>query len=80
LLETPKFTIPAFVFVGMGLLWSWQRLLSALRIGLGTTAWRVYLTALVVTGIVVVGGAAIMNHEFGTFAYLDHLHRLLGAH
>jgi hypothetical protein len=80
LLETPKFTMPALVFVGMGLLWSWQRLLSALRIGLGTSAWRVYLIALVVTGIVVVGGAAILNHELGTFAYLEHFHRVLGAH
>jgi len=76
LLESPEFMTPSLLVIAAGLLWSWQRLLGALRIGLGTTTWRIYLMTGIIAAIIIFGGASLLNHEFGAYAYLDHFHYL----
>ena len=75
-LETPQFFTPSIVVVGIGLAWCVQRLLSAMRIGYGTTAWRVYLAAFVLLGLFVGGALLLHDRSFGTFAYLEFYDRV----
>lgn len=80
LLESPDFMMPSLIYVALGILWCLQRLLGALRIGLGTSAWRIYLAAIVIMGLVIFGGASLLNHKLGTLAYMDHYKSVLGTH
>jgi hypothetical protein len=76
-LETPSLLNPSLTVIVLGLLWCVQRMLSALRIGYGTTTWRIYLTVFVVLGLAVAGVVMMLDHNFGTLAYLDYFDRVL---
>ena len=78
-LETPPFFTLSLLVVGLGLLWCLQRLLSALRIGYGTTAWRIYLSLIVLLGIVIAGSVALLDHSQGTLAYMEYFDRVYGG-
>lgn len=78
-LEAPNFLNPSLFAVTIGLLWCVQRLLSALRIGFGTTAWRIYLSVIVVLGLVITGIVMVLDHNYGTIAYLEFFDRVFGG-
>ncbi len=78
-LEAPQFLNPSLAVIAIGLLWCVQRLLSALRIGYGTTAWRVYLSVLVILGLAVTTAVMAMDHNYGTLAYLEYFDRVFGG-
>ncbi len=78
-LETPNFLNPSLFAIAVGLLWCLQRLLSALRIGYGTTAWRIYLSVLVVLGLVITVVVMVLDHNYGTIAYLEYFDRVFGG-
>jgi hypothetical protein len=75
-LQEDTFSTLSIILVAAGIVWSVLRMLTALRTGFATAAWRVY-------GLVLGGSAAIvalilmiLNSQFGTLTYLFFFHQV----
>jgi len=72
--EVPSFAQAALVAVLIGLLWSFLRLLTALRAGFSATPWRVYATVLGVGAVIITIVIVVLENRLGTLTYLRFFH------
>jgi len=70
-LATPRFAAIALMAVAAGVAWSGLRLMTALRTGLATSAWRVWGVVLAVGLLAAVAIVLVLDNQLGTLAYLD---------
>lgn len=66
--------------VTVGLVWSFLRLMTALRTGYGTTSWRLYVTVVVTGALCVTVVLMLLDNRFGTLTYLPFFHDAIAAH
>lgn len=72
--ELPNFTDIALIAVGAGLIWSFLRLIAALRTGFGSSPWRIYATVFGIGLIIVTVLLVILERQLGTITYLQFFH------
>jgi hypothetical protein len=72
--EIPAFSKLVLLGVTVGLVWSFLRLMTALRTGFGTTTVRLYSTVVVTGAVFVVVILMILDSRFGTLTYLPYFH------
>ncbi|HEY3294375.1 MAG TPA: glycoside hydrolase family 2 TIM barrel-domain containing protein [bacterium] len=72
--EVPSFAQVAFFGVLIGLVWSFIRLLTALRTGFGATPWRIYVTVLGVGAVIATVVLVLLENRLGTLTYLRFFH------
>lgn len=72
--EVPSFAQAAFLAVVAGLVWSFVRLLTALRTGFGATPWRIYATVLGVGAVIATTVLVLLENRLGTLTYLRFFH------
>jgi hypothetical protein len=72
--KTPAFAEVAFIGVLIGLVWSFIRLLTAIRTGFGATPWRLYALVFGVGAGIVAILLVVLENRLGTLTYLRFFH------
>jgi hypothetical protein len=75
----PTFAEMAFIAVAAGLIWSFLRLIAALKTGFGSAPWRIYSTVLGIGVLIVTVMLIILEKQLGTLTYLQFFHDVFVA-